>query len=67
MSPVDRAGSVTGMNFALGSYEILARFPRWEKVKDPGYEFWRQIGETKANIAKHKNFNFRAYLSIGNS
>ena len=29
MSPVDRAGSVTGMNFALGSYElILARFPR---------------------------------------
>ena len=21
MSPVDRAGSVTGMNFALGSYE----------------------------------------------
>ena len=21
----------------------------------------------KANIAKHKNFNFRAYLSIGNS
>ena len=24
MSPVDRAGSVTGMNFALGSYE---KFP----------------------------------------
>ena len=24
-------------------WEISARFPRWEKVKDPGYEFWRQI------------------------
>ena len=23
MSPVDRAGSVTGMNFALGSYCLL--------------------------------------------
>ena len=23
MSPVDRAGTVTGMNFALGSYEKL--------------------------------------------
>ena len=32
MSPVDRG---------------MARFPRWEKVKDPGDEFWRQIRETK--------------------
>ena len=30
--------------FCLGFiWEISARFPRWEKVKDPGYEFWRQI------------------------
>ena len=34
--------------FCLGFiWEISAQFPRWEKVKDPGYEFWRQIWETK--------------------
>ena len=34
--------------FCLGFiWEISARFPRWEKVKDPGDEFWRQIRETK--------------------
>ena len=50
MSPVDQAGSVTGMNFALGSYEKFQpsfRDEKREKVKDPGYEFWRQIWETK--------------------
>ena len=44
MSPVDRAGSVTGMNFALGSYEKFQPGFRDEKrSKDPGYEFWRHI------------------------
>ena len=31
MSPVDRAGSVTGMNFALGSYEKFQPSFRDEK------------------------------------
>ena len=39
---------------------MSARFPRWEKVKDPGDEFRRQTGETK-------NFNFLAHHSLGNS
>ena len=63
-SPVDRVGSVTGMNFALGSYiwEILARFPRWEKVKDPGDEFWRQIRETKQTWRNTKILTFGPIL-----
>ena len=43
MSPVDQAGSVTGMNFALGSYEkfqILgtssgAKFGKQSKTQKP--------------------------------
>ena len=34
MSPVDRAGSVTGMNFALGSYEKFQPGFRDEKRSD---------------------------------
>ena len=63
MSPVDRAGSVTGMNFALSSYEKFQpgfRDEKKSKILAPN------LGN-KANIAKHKNFNFWAYLSIGNS
>ena len=68
MSPVDRAGSLTGMSFALGSYmrnfspvsEMRKGQRSWVRVLAPN------LGN-KANIAKHKNFNFRAYLSIGNS
>ena len=64
MSQFDRAGSVTGINCTLGSYENFQPGFRGEKkVKDPGDEFWRQIRETEQNnIAKHKNFNFCAYL-----
>ena len=62
MSPVDRAGSVTGMNFALGSYEKFQPGFRDEKRSTSS---GAKLGN-KANIAKHKNFNFRAYLSIGN-
>ena len=61
--PVDRAASATGMNFALGSYENseMRKGQRsWVRVLVPN------LGK-KANIAKDKNFNFRAYLSIGNS
>ena len=53
--------------FCLGFiWEILDRFPRWEKVKDPGDEFWCQIQE-QSKHGETQNFNFRAYLNIGNS
>ena len=65
--PVDRAGSVTGMNFALGSYEKFQPGFRDEKRSkilgtSSGAKFGKQSkhGETQ-------NFNFRAYLTIGNS
>ena len=68
MSPVDRVGSVTGMNFALGSYEKFQPGFRDEKrSKILGTSSGAKFRKVKANIAKHKNFNFRAYLSIGNS
>ena len=39
--------------FRLGFiWEISARFPRWEKAKDPGDEFWREIWETKQKYTK---------------
>ena len=48
MSPVDRAGSVTEMNFALASYEKSQPGFREEKrSKILGTEFWREIRETK--------------------
>ena len=58
------------MNFALGSYEKFLpdlRDENWEKAKDLRDYIWRQIRETKLNMTKHKNFNFRAYHSFGNS
>ena len=51
--------------FRLGF--ISAWFPRWETAKDPGDEFWLPLNSRKkANMAKHKNVNFRAYQSFGN-
>ena len=68
MSPVDRAGSVTGMSFALGSYE---KFQPGFRMMRKGQRSWVRVLApnlgNKANIAKHKNFNFWAYLGIGNS
>ena len=49
MSPVDRAGPVTRMNFALDSYEIRKGQRSWGRVLAPN-------SGNKANIAKHKNF-----------
>ena len=67
MSPIDGAVSVTGMNFALCSYENFSPVSEMRK----GQRSWVRVLApnlgNKANIAKHKNFNFRAYLSIGNS
>ena len=54
MSPVDRAGPLTGSNFALGSYEkIQPGFRDEEKAEDPGDEFWNgMIRKTKQKMAK---------------
>ena len=65
MSPVDRAGSVTGMNFALGSYEKFQLGFRdekkvkrsWERVLAP------KLGN-KANVEKQKIFYFRASVTL---
>ena len=64
MSPVDRAGSLTGTNFTLGSYEKFQ--PGFRDEKRPktscGAKFEKQSkhGETQ-------NYNFHAYYSFGNS
>ena len=45
--------------FHLGFiWEISARFPRWEKAKDPGDEIWHQIQETKQTWRNTKNLTF---------
>ena len=49
--------------FCLGFiWEISARFSRWEKVKDPGNEFWRQIRETKQTWRNTKILTFGPIL-----
>ena len=63
MSPVDWAGSLTGTNFTLGSYEKFQpgfRDEKWPKTSC-GAKFEKQSkhGETQ-------NYNFHAYYSFGN-
>ena len=51
--------SVTGMNFALGSYEKFQpemRIEKRPKILGTMDKIWRQIRETKLNMAKHKHF-----------
>ena len=64
MSPVDRAGSVTGINFALGSYEKFQPGFRDEKrskiLRLRG--FWRQIWETKQTWRNTKILTFGPIL-----
>ena len=67
MSPVDRAGSLPGTNFPLGSYEkFQPGFSRLAQGQRSRGRFWHEIRETKP-IWQHKNYNFRAYHSFGNS
>ena len=66
-SPVDRAGSVTGMNFALDSYEKLEPgFRDKKRSKILGTSSCAKFGK-QSKHAETQNFNFRAYLTIGNS
>ena len=60
MNPVDRADSVTGMNFTLGSYEKL----------QPGFQDEKRSkilapnSGNKANMEKHKFFYYRASVTL---
>ena len=56
MSPANQAGPITETNFALGSHEKFQ--PCFRNEKRP---------RKKANMAKHKNHNFRDHHSFGNS
>ena len=58
---------VTGMNFSLGSYEKFQPGFRNEKRPKILGRVLAPKSTNKANMAKHKNFNFRAYHSFGNS
>ena len=56
MSPVDRAGSVTGMNFALGSYEKFQPGFRDEKRSkilgtSSGAKFGKQSKHSETQIS----------------
>ena len=68
MSPVDR-----GLARLPGWISLWVHMRNFSPVSEmrKGQRSWGRVltpnlGK-KANIAKHKNFNFRAYLSIGNS
>ena len=54
MSPVDRAGSVTGMNFALDSYEKFQPGFRDEKRSKSWGRILAPNSGNKAKIAKQK-------------
>ena len=53
------------MNFALGSY--FSPVSEMRKGQRSWGRFLAPNSGNKTNIAKHKHFSFRAYLSIGNS
>ena len=63
MSPIDRAGSVL-------PWVDMRNFSPVSEMRKGQRSWGRDLAPNsgnKANIAKHKNFNFQAYLSIGNS
>ena len=67
MSPVDRAGPLTGKNFTLGSYEKLQPGFRDEKrPKILGTSFWREIRKTKQRWRNATELLFCAYHGFGN-
>ena len=53
------------MNFALGSY--FSPVSEMRKGQRSWGRFLAPNSGNKTNVAKHKHFSFRAYLSIGNS
>ena len=64
MTPVNRADSVTGMNFALGSYEKFQPGLRDEKrSKILGTSFGAKVGKQ----SKHGGTHFFLLSGFGNS
>ena len=64
MSPVDRDGSVTGMNFALGSYEKFHPGFRDEKrSKILRTSFGAKFGK-QSKRGETENFYFRASVTL---
>ena len=63
MSLVDRAGPVTGTNFALGSYEKFQ--PGFRDEKRPGRVSSGANFEKVSNHGGTLRYNFRAYHSFG--
>ena len=65
MSPVNRADSVTGKNFALGSYE---KFQPGFRDMRKGQRSWRRVLApklgNKGNMEKHNFFDFRASVTL---
>ena len=64
MSPVDRAGSLTGTNFTLGSYEKFQ--PGFRDEKRPKTSCGAKF-EKKSKHGETQNYNFHAYYSFVNS
>ena len=64
MSPVDRAGSLTGTNFILGSYDKFQ--PGFRDEKRPKTSCGAKF-EKQSKHSETQNYNFHAYYSFGNS
>ena len=64
MSAVDRAGSLTGTNFILGSYEKFQ--PGFRDEKRPKTSCGAKF-EKQSKHSETQNYNFHAYYSFCNS
>ena len=65
MSLVDWAGSVTGMNFALGSYEKFQ--PGFRDEERPKFLGTSSGAKFEKQSKRGETQKFRAYYSYGNS
>ena len=55
---------VAGMNFALGSYEKFQPVSDLKKGQRSCGRVLARNSKNKANITKHKNYNFRAIIAF---
>ena len=63
MSPVDRAGSLTGTNFTLGSYEKF-RFSPVSEMRKGRRRVVARNSRNKANTVKHKIITFTPIIAL---
>ena len=64
MSPIDRAGSLTGTNFILGSYEKFQ--PGFRDENRPNTSCGANF-EKQSKHSETQNYDFHACYSFGNS